>query len=552
MKRIAFNISTLLLGLFLLTFVGCSPEDIEKDNKKLFKKMVKELGKEGPISNISSISYSSTGLASEFQEDPEPVGGKVADFSYDLIYTLDGLNSKQSWSIQTDYAYESDFSFVETMDGIYGKSVGNTGFFSVEFAAFGVMGDPMFSTKLAARQKTLFMSNPLAMVKMILDVNEYSGPAFGVVTSGFNLSDLGFGPGTPDIMLVIDEDSELPLAAIVMENDPLYGDVLYEVRYSNWTEVDDIKVPQTLEHVLDGNTIRTETLSSIVLNPTYSAADLTVDAADAWPYSSTEASAGHLSSQFHFRTLMQTFAIDFPVEFTDATSPLALPSEEVVGDANVFRVSGDFQSHYTYAFKVNGELVLYDSPVNNRRSAAVLNKVRSDFSTDPIRHVVNSHNHFDHIGGFRGNLAEGGDLIVGSGSVAEMTSILLRDHTVLPDPLAGISVNVVGVMDSMIIGSGSDQLIVYTVTTEHAETHDFLLIYKPSTQTIYSNDLYNPGFINIFPTTTTDNQIRLKALAQDLVDFVDGRGLSVSTSYCSHGFTTLDFDFANVRALAAM
>lgn len=514
--------------------------------------MIKELGGEKDLDEIASIRYNSVGVAYEFQEDPEPVNGKVADYSHSLTYTLDGEKSLQSWSVQTEYAYESDFDFVETIDGTNGKSEGVTGFFSENFAGFGVTGDPMFSTKIGARKKTLFMSSPLAIAKMILANDAFAGPSIGAVNTSFNLSTYGFGGGTPDIVLFIDEDSKLPTSAQVLENDPLLGDVIYEVRYSNWTEVNDIMVPQTLEHVLDGNIIRTETHSNIELNPTFNDADLTVSTAEAWPYDDDEASFGHLSSQFHYRTLLQTFAIDFPVEITSATSPLALPSEPVANDPNVYRVSGDFQSHYTYAFDIGGELLIFDSPVNNRRSAAVLSQVRSDFSSAPIAYVVNSHNHFDHVGGTRGNLAEGGSLVVGSGSQAFMEQALSRDHTVLPNPIAGQTIDVIGVADSMVFGTGTDQVIAYTVETEHAEEHDYLVVYKPSTQTIYSNDMYNPGFINIFSSTTPGNQRRLAELAQDLVDFVDGRGLIVTTSYCSHGFTTQDFDFGTVRALAAM
>lgn len=548
-----FTQALLLVAVFgLLAFAGCNQEDIVKDNEKLFKKMVKEMGGENELAAVNALGLSSVGEAFEPQEDPEPVNGKVADFSYDLTYLTDVSQSLQSWSIQTDYAYESDLNFVETIDGVNGKSVGVTGFFSENFASFGVQGDPMFSTKLAARQKTLFMSSPLAIIRMISANGNFEGPASGLIATGFNVSSYGFGSGTPDVYLEISSSSKLPVRSFVLENDPLYGDVIYEVRYSDWVEVDGVMLPHRLEHVLDGFTIRIELLNNVALNPSYNATDLTVPAAEAWPYDADEAMYGHLSSQFHFRTLMQTFAIDFPVEFTSATSPLALPSEPVPNDPQVYRVSGDFQSHYTYAFDIGGELLIYDSPINNRRSGVVLAQIRSGFSNLPISYVVNSHNHFDHIGGTRGNLKEGGDLLVGSGSEQEMEQILARDYTVLPNPIAGQSVNVIGVADSLLLGSAEKRVIVYNVSTEHAEEHDFLVIYKPETQTIYSNDMYNPGFINIFSTTTTGNQVRLKALAQDLVDFVDGRGLAVTTSYCSHGFTTVDFDFANVRALAAM
>jgi len=550
MNSIKLKYGYLLLFTFSMLIVSCGDDDLEiQNNTSLYEEMIRTLSGSGNLDGASTVSLQSTGIAYEFQEDPEPVNGKVADFSYSLLYNLDGTQSKQEWSIQTEYAYESDFSFVEKIDGTNGESEGVTGFFSQFFAGFGVEGDPMFSTKIAARQKTLLMSSPIAIAKMI-DANNVQGGILGTISIGYNSSAIGFGAGTPDIELVIDQNTKLPLKAQTLENDPLYGDVVYEVVYGDWTSVNGIQMPATLTHILNGNTIRTETVSSQEVNPSFNTSELTVATPD-WTYDQNQAIHGALSSQFHFRTLMQTFAIDFPVEFTDQTSPLALPSELVATDNKVYRIAGDFQSHYTYAFEVDGGLLLYDSPINNRRSEATLAKVRSDFSILPVKYVVNSHNHFDHVGGIRGNLAEGGDLVVGSGSRASFEEILARPHTVLPNPLTDMT-NVIGVSGEMVIGTGDEQLILYTVPTEHAEDEDFIVIYKPSTKTIYSNDIYNPGFINIFDIVGTSNQERLVQLAKDLVDFVDSKGLDVETSYCSHGFTTQDFDFQTVRVLAGM
>jgi len=543
-----------ILGVLLVLIIAsCKKEDddIIITNDVLFADMLETLGGSTAINAATSIKYSVTGIANEFQEDPEPVNELVANYSYDLTYMLNGENSKQSWSIQTDYAYESDFSFVEILDGTKGTSEGTTGFFSQYFAGFGVLGDPMFSTKLAARQKTNMMSSPLAMAKMISSGTTVKGGTLGTFTIGFNTSNLGFGSATPDLELVINTTTKLPLKSQVIENDPLYGDVVYEVEYSNWTTVDGIQYPGKLTHIFDGHVIRIETLNNIEINPSFDVADLTVTASD-WTYDANEAKSGHISSQFHYRMLMVSFAEDFPVEFTEATDPSATPSATVPNDANVYRVSGDFQSHYTYAFKVNGELVIYDSPLNNKRTSAALNKIRTDFSTDPIKYVVNSHNHFDHIGGIRGSLAEVGDLVVGAGSKTAFESILQKPYTVLSNPIEGLTVNVVGVAEEMVVGTGDDQIILYILPTEHAETDDFIMIYKPSTQTIYMADVYNPGFGFAWAGLGTFNQERSIRLAKDIVNFVDSKGITVLTSYAIHGFVLQDNLYSNIVDMSNM
>ncbi len=549
MKKL--NTFLLFVITVMLTIISCKKDDDTTDNERQtsFKNVQNALGGASNIENALSISYKSTGEAFEFQEDPEPVNGKVADFNYTLVYNLDGTQSKQSWNVNADYAFATDFSFVETIDGTKGKSEGTTGTFSANFSGFGVTGDPMFSTKLAARQKTLLMSSPIAIAKMIAsaDVINKKGDVLSV---GFNTSTLGFGSDTPDIEFIIDTNTNLPVKSQILENDPLLGDVLYEVVYNKWETAGSLQVPTSLTHILDGNTIRTETISEIQINPEVTDNELKVSDQEAFEYNKNEAKFGHLSSQFHYRTLLQTFPIDFPVEIVTQSSPLALASELVTNDDNVYRVSGDFQSHYTYAFKVDGGLLLYDSPINDRRSKVVLDKIKQDFSTDPIKYIVHSHNHFDHTGGVRGSLAEGGDLIVGQGSKSFIENVLQRPSTVLPNPIQNTTVNVVGVTDVMSIGTGNEKIELYTISTLHAEEDDYIVIYKPFTKTIYFNDLYNPGFINVFDTFKTEDQQRMITLAKDLVSFIDSKNLDVTTFHCSHGFTTLDFDFKTIRDIS--
>lgn len=536
-----------LLAIFSLSSCGDDDEEMNtQDNTTLFGEMQAALGGADNIANASFIKYQVVGLASEFQEDPEPINGKVADYTYSLLYNLDGSQSKQAWDVDAEYAYFTQFAFTETIDGTKGHSEGATGTFSARFGSFGVTGDPMFSTKVAARQKTLMMSNPLAIAKILANAT-INAATYGTISIGYNTSTLGFGAATPDIELLIDTDTKLPSKAQVLENDPLLGDVVYEVIYSNWTTINGLQIPQNVEHKIDGNTIRTETVSNIEINPTFDSSELTVS--DAYPYDAEQAQNGYLSSQFHYRTILQTFPIDFPTHFVDAQ--FGIPSQLVPSDPNAYLIAGDLQSHYTYAFKVDGGLVVYDSPVNDRRSEVVLNKIRSDFSTAPIKYVVNSHNHFDHIGGTRGNLAEGGELIVGAGTKSFMEDVLQRPNTVLPNPIEGRTVNVIGVADKMTIGTGDEQIELYTIDTHHAEHEDYMVLYKPATKTIYFNDLVNPGFIFVFDEFNVGDQERMIHLAKDLVDFVDAKGLDVQTYHCTHGFTLDDFDFQTVRDLAS-
>jgi len=156
-----FNKTRLFILFVVFSTIGCKDDDemVFQDNPTLFSEMQQALGGADNIANATAITYQAIGVALEPQEDPEPVNGKVADYTYNLTYNLDGTQSKQEWDVDAEYAYATHFEFVETIDGTRGLSEGSTGTFPERFAGFGVTGDPMFSTKLAARQMMFEVQN---------------------------------------------------------------------------------------------------------------------------------------------------------------------------------------------------------------------------------------------------------------------------------------------------------------------------------------------------------------------------------------------------------
>lgn len=533
-------------------FYACEEDDDSSDideDEELVEHFLEALGGEETLREINAVSWESTGMAFEFQQDPEPVQGLVADFDYEVIASSDIALWRQDWEINTDYAYESELVFTETVDGTEGSSEGANGFFSLNFGGFGVSPDPMYSTKLAARRKTLVMSSPVAIAQLVAAIDIHAVEVNNnMINTGFNTSSLGLGAATPDIQVEIDPDTGIPLRALTLENDPLLGDVVYEVAYATWIAVDELRVPTRLTHRLDGRIIRTEMLRNYTIDPDIS----TVNVTEAFPYNADEALAGYLSSQFHFRTLMQTFAIDFPPTITDANFEGSVPTATLANDPNTLRIAGDLQSHYTFAFNLGDRIVIYDTPVNDRRMTAVLARVRDQFGNAPISDVIISHDHFDHAGGLRAGLSEGGRLIVGSTAIAqEFTSFLARPSTVIPNPLADpTNVEILALEDSIVLGEGAQQVQFHVLPNSHTVEDNFILAYKPSINSVFMNDIHNPGFQFIFDTTTPDNQERLVLLAGELVDFIEGKNWEIDFVIGTHGFP--DDNSVSYEALVAL
>ena len=68
-------------------------------------------------------------------------------------------------------------------------------------------------------------------------------------------------------------------------------------------------------------------------------------------------------------------------------------------------------SHNSVAVEFKDFVTVIEGPLSNQRTNAVVAEIHKLFPNKPIRYLVNTHNHFDHLGGVRGFVAEGATVI---------------------------------------------------------------------------------------------------------------------------------------------
>src|SRR6185436_8237949 len=96
-----------------------------------------------------------------------------------------------------------------------------------------------------------------------------------------------------------------------------------------------------------------------------------------------------------------------PDSVRQATFPVRVETTKLAD--GVYLLGGG--THHRVAIEFNGFIAVFEAPLNEPRSLAVIEEVVKLIPNKPIRFVINSHQHFDHAGGLRTYMHIGATII---------------------------------------------------------------------------------------------------------------------------------------------
>jgi glyoxylase-like metal-dependent hydrolase (beta-lactamase superfamily II) len=167
-------------------------------------------------------------------------------------------------------------------------------------------------------------------------------------------------------------------------------------------------------------------------------------------------------------------------------------------------------THNSVAVEFRNYVALIECPLNDERALAVLDTVKKTIPNKPIQYVVNSHHHFDHLGGLRACVAEGSTIITQGNNKPYYEKIWALAHTLTPDRLAKAPKKPVveAVADKRVLTDGTRTLELYHLQgSSHADT--MLIGYLPKEKVLIEADVYNPAPANAPPAPPTRENINL-------------------------------------------
>ena len=193
---------------------------------------------------------------------------------------------------------------------------------------------------------------------------------------------------------------------------------------------------------------------------------------------------------------------------TATVPPVRVESQQAAD--GVWYVGGG--THASVAVEFRDFVTVVEAPLDEERSLAVIAEVKRLIPDKPIRYLVSTHHHWDHLGGIRAYVQQEGVTIVQQQSnhayYAEVLTI--RPWTLNPDRLAlappeevaeGYTFESVG--QKYVLTDGTKVMEIYNVQgLAHAQ--GMLMAYLPQEKIVIEADLFTPPAPNApLPTTIT-------------------------------------------------
>ena len=139
-------------------------------------------------------------------------------------------------------------------------------------------------------------------------------------------------------------------------------------------------------------------------------------------------------------------------------------------------------------------VVVFEAYGSSRASIGKLASIRQTFPGKPIRYVVSSHFHDDHLGGVRPYVAEGVTLLTTRDAEPRIRQVLAARHEMRPDTFSvRAGVPAIEIIErSRVIEDGTQRLELYQIgPTAHVD--QILIGYLPKEKILIEGDLLDMG-----------------------------------------------------------
>lgn len=235
-----------------------------------------------------------------------------------------------------------------------------------------------------------------------------------------------------------------------LSDDQVLGDITLETIYTDWRPVEKLTLPFHITDRIGGAVQQDLQTSSITLN------SHPPDSLFAMP---------------------EGYAKIEPVQ--------PIPTVKKLADG-VYAILGPYNS----VFVVFKEYVLVlEAGLNNRYAQASIAEIKKIVPDKPIRYLVSTHFHFDHLGGVRSYIAEGATIVTTATAKTIIQNIAATSHVMRPDALSSNPkpATVETFKDKRVFDDGSQRVELYQISNPHVG--EMIIAYLPKEKLLFEADM---------------------------------------------------------------
>ena len=293
-------------------------------------------------------------------------------------------------------------------------------------------------------------------------------------------------------IVMFDPATNLPARVRTPDWDALEGDSVFDAQLSDWRDVAGTKMPFHASYTLNQMKVADLTLSNVVPNPALPPGTFDIPADQ---LAKAAKPADPRITPFHWVIRRQYSGFYFDSDSMygdDGSKPTIVDIAPYVSETQGW-------THNTVFIDMGPYLVAMEAPNDDGQAIAHLALAHKHYPGKPIRYLVLSHHHVDHVGGMRQFAAEGATIVVGRGDGDYFRAALSRPETLNWNaPKQKFTPKVIEVSDKWSVKEGSREVDFFPIETPHAA--DMLMGWIPEAKLGLVTDIWIPG-----PPVTVSN-----------------------------------------------
>src|SRR5215467_5225779 len=198
---------------------------------------------------------------------PDGEARVINRFSQGIIYDFENKRMRLTFDAIREYPNTQPVKFVEVIEG-------DAGMLETPDANGKAVQERLHPSRLATRLRDM-RRVPIRLLytaKAASELTRIEDKKEGNAT----IHVIRYKDGNQPVDVHFSSFNKLPVRVIYTEDDPIYGDTLNELAFTDWRDYSGVRLPQTTAVFLNGNKVREESARNIINNPRINAAGLVV------------------------------------------------------------------------------------------------------------------------------------------------------------------------------------------------------------------------------------------------------------------------------------